>query len=101
MRGQPKPPAVAEFNLSDNQRRRLVVTPKMKTRTHFAHRIDMLDAAGEIHASCGYNSIPKAKQRRRSSRYASATLGYSATPVETSEAEGGMGCLTCSFMSCR
>jgi hypothetical protein len=21
----------------------------MKTRTHFAHRIDMLDAAGEIH----------------------------------------------------
>jgi len=28
-------------------------------------------------------------------------LRYSATPVETSEAEGGMGCLTCSFMSCR
>ena len=40
----------------------------MKTRTYFAHRIDMLDAAGEIHASCGYNSIPKAKQRRRMSR---------------------------------
>lgn len=51
--------AVAEFDLSDEQRRRLVVSEgglvpaHMKTRTHFAHRIDILDAAGESGSACG------------------------------------------------
>jgi hypothetical protein len=41
----------------------------MKTRTHFAHRIDMLDAAGEIQEHlAGIEAADAARPRRRGDR---------------------------------